>query len=82
MNKVKEVLKNIKSDSNGNYLYCHYGLRQVLGMLYDAAGGITKTELADWKLENAVSNEVTSFNKKQQSILKRKYRKKNLKIFL
>lgn len=64
MNKVKEVLKNIKSDSNGNYLYCHYGLRQVLGMLYDAAGGITKTELADWKLENAVSNEVTSFNKK------------------
>lgn len=64
MNKVKEVLKNIKSDSNGNYLYCHYGLRQVLGMLYDAAGGLTKTELADWKLENVISNEATSCNKK------------------
>ena len=64
MNKVKEVLKNIKSDSNGNFLYCHYGLRQVLGMLYDAAGGLTKTELADWKLENVISNEATSSNKK------------------
>ena len=52
MNKVKEILRNIKPDNYGNYFYCHYGLRQVMGMLYDAADGTSKDELADWKIEN------------------------------
>lgn len=52
MNKVKEILRNIEPDSYGNYFYCHYGLRQVMGMLYDAADGTSKDELADWKIED------------------------------
>ena len=52
MNKVKEILRNIEPDSYGNYFYCHYGLRQVMGMLYDAADGTSKDELVDWKIEN------------------------------
>lgn len=52
MNKVKEILRNIEPDSYGNYFYCHYGLRQVLGMMYDAADGLTRKELDNWKIDN------------------------------
>lgn len=52
MNKVKEILRNIEPDSYGNYFYCHYGLCQVMGMLYDAADGLTRKELGNWKIDN------------------------------
>ena len=68
MNKIKEVLKNIKPDNCGNYFYCHYGLRQVLGMLYDAADGVTKEELQDWKVEFILKNEKEGISEKTVSV--------------
>ena len=68
MNKVKEVLKNIKPDNYGNYFYCRYGLQQVLGMLYDAADGITKEELKSWKVDNISKNKKNDISDKTVSV--------------
>ena len=68
MNKAKEVLKNIKPDKYGNYFYCHYGLQQVLGMLYDAADGVTKEELKSWKVDNISKNKKNDISDKTVSV--------------